>query len=114
MAYVSSALRKVLDFGGPVGGSMWVYDTPDAVATVYAAAYISDAGSKGLRKGDIVLHRRWTTSTPVADSEVRTAAGVANIFLGATLMVVMGLTAGSNGEFTADLSDGTAIAVTNT
>lgn len=113
MAYASKHLRKVLDFGGTVGGAMYVYDTADAVATVYAAGYITDAGSKGLRKGDLVLHRRWTTAVPAADSEVKTAAGSANIFLGMTWMVVMGLTASGN-EYTADLSDGTAVSVTNT
>jgi hypothetical protein len=110
MAYVSADLRKVLDLGGEVGGAMWVLDTPDAVATVYAAGYISDALTKGMRKGDIVLHRRWTTTVPVADSELKTAAGVANILLGLTWMGVIGIsTAGA-----ADLTDGTAIAVTNT
>lgn len=110
MAYVSADLRKVLDLGGEVGGGLWVYDTPDAVATVYAAGYISDALTKGMRKGDIVIHRRWTTTNPVADSEVKTAAGVANILLGGTFMYVMGIsTAGA-----ADLADGTAISVTNT
>ena len=113
MAYSSAHLRKVLDFGGKVGGALWVYDTPDAVATVYAAGYITDAGSKGMRKGDVVIHRRWTTSTPAADSEVKTAAGTANILLGGTIMYVMGLTA-SGAEYTADLADGTAISVTNT
>jgi hypothetical protein len=110
MAYVSADLRKVLDLGGEVGGSIFVLDTPDAVATVYAAGYITDAWAKGMRKGDIVIHRRWTTSVPTTDAVVLTAAGVANIFLGMTLMVVMGIsTAGA-----ADLSDGTAVAVTNT
>ena len=110
MAYVAAQLRKVLDFGGDVGGGLWVYDTPDAVATVYAAGYITDAWAKGMRKGDVVIHRRWTTTIPVADSEVLTAAGVANILLGGTIMYVMGIsTAGA-----ADLADGTAISVTNT
>lgn len=110
MAYVSADLRKVLDLGGEVGGGLWVLDTPDAVATVYAAGYISDADKKGMRKGDIVIHRRWTTTVPVTDAEVKTAAGVANILLGGTIMYVMGIsTAGA-----ADLADGTAISVTNT
>jgi len=113
MAYASRYLRKVLDFGGDVGGALWVYDTPDAVATVYAAGYITDAGKKGMQKGDIVIHRRWTTAAPVASSELKTAAGAANILLGGTLMYVMGLAASGN-DYTADLADGTAVSVTNT
>lgn len=110
MAYASSQLRKVLDFGGDVGGSLWVYDTPDAVATVYAAGYISDAWAKGMRKGDVIIHRRWTTAIPAADSELLTAAGTANVLLGGTIMYCIGIsTAGA-----ADLTDGTAISVTNT
>ena len=93
MAYDSTQLRKVLDFGGDVGGALWVYDTPDAVATVYAVGYITDALTKGMRKGDVVIHRRWTTSIPAADSEVKSAAGVANILLAGTIMYVMGISA---------------------
>lgn len=110
MAYATAQLRSVLQFGGDVGGALWVYDTPDAVATVYAAGYITDAWAKGMRKGDIVIHRRWTTAIPATDAEVLTAAGTANILLGGTIMYVMGIsTAGA-----ADLADGTAISVTNT
>ena len=110
MGYVTAQLRKVLDFGDDVGGALWVYDTPDANATIYAAGYISDAWAKGMRKGDVVLTRRWTTTIPVADSEVLSAAGVANILLESYLMPVIGIsTAGA-----ADLANGTALTMTNT
>lgn len=110
MAYVSAQLRKVLDFGGDVGGALFIYDTADAVATVYAIGYVSDAWAKGMRKGDAVWYRKWTTAIPVADSEVLTAAAVANIFLGLTFMTVIGIsTAGA-----ADLTDGLLQTVTNT
>lgn len=110
MAYDSTQLRKLHDVGGDVGGAVWWYDTPDANATVYAAGYISDALTKGMRKGDIVHVRRWTTTIPVADSEVKTAAGTANILLEYAVMPVIGIsTAGA-----ADLANGTLITMTNT
>ena len=111
MAYSSAHLRKTnWDLGGKVGGSVYCYDTADAVATVYAIGYITDAWAKGMRKGDLVIYRKWTTAPPAADSEVLTAAGTANVFLGHTLMSVIGIsTAGA-----ADLTDGTLVTVTNT
>ncbi len=110
MAYVSAQLRKIADFGGDVGGAFWAYDTADANATVYAAGYITDAWTKGMRKGDVVHVRRWTTTIPVADSEKLTAAGTANILLEYAVMPVIGIsTAGA-----ADLANGTLITMTNT
>lgn len=110
MAYSSAHLREILDFGGKVGGKLYVYDTADAIATVYAIGYIDDAKVKGMRKGDIVYVRRWTTTVPVADSETLTAAAVANIFLGMTVCTVLGMSAAG----AADLTDGTLMSVTNT
>lgn len=110
MAYVSGELRKIGEFGGNVGGSIWAYDTADANATVYAAGYITDAWAKGMQKGDVVHVRRWTTTIPVANTEVLSAAGVANILLEYAIMPVIGIsTAGA-----ADLANGTLITMTNT
>ena len=100
----------MLDLGGDVGGAIYAYDTVDALASIYAAGYIDDAKAKGMRKGDIVIVRRWTTAIPVADSEVLTAAAVANVLVSTTLHNVIGMsTAGA-----ADLTDGLAITITNT
>lgn len=112
MAYETKHLRKVLDLGGVVGGSLWVLDGVDAVASVDTAGFISDAHEKGMQKGDLIIYRRWTTTVPAATSEVRSAAGSANILLGMHLFPVMGIT--TTGDGTADLADGLAITLTNT
>lgn len=112
MAYETKHLRKVLDLAGVVGGSLWVLDGIDAVASVDTAAFINDAHEKGMQKGDLIIYRRWTTAVPVATSEVRSAAGAANVLLGMHLFPVMGMT--TTGDGTADLGDGTAVSVTNT
>lgn len=115
MAYISKDLTCVLRHGGSVGMNVWLYDSVDAIATIYAIGYISDAGqpavgAKGMEKGDIVIVRRWTTAIPAATSEKRTAAGTANILVATTLHMVLGIsTAGA-----ADLTDGLAITITNT
>lgn len=112
MAYDTKHLRRVLDLGGVVGGSWFVYDTVDALATIYASGYISDALEKGMQKGDVVIVRRWTTTVPAASSELKTAAAVANILVSQTLHNVIGIA--TTGDGTADLTDGLAITITNT
>lgn len=107
MAYSDSRLTLVADYKVM---KVWLLDTVDAVATLDTAGYISDAGDLGMSKGDKVMVRRWTSTIPAATSELKTAAGVANILVDAATMIVMGLsTAGA-----ADLADETAITVTNT
>lgn len=115
MAYETKHLRQVVDLGGVVGGAIWCLDGIDAVASVDTAAFISDAFQKGMQKGDLVLYRRWTTTVPAAKSEVCSAAGSANILLGMHLFPVIGITLAANGMTgSADLTDGTALSVTNT
>lgn len=115
MAYISKDLTCILRAGGSVGFNVWLYDSVDPIATIYAIGYISDAAQpaanpRGLEKGDLVIVRRWTTAIPAATPEKLTAAAVANILVGGTLHWVLGIsTAGA-----ADLTDGTAIVVTNT
>lgn len=110
MAYEPAHLRKIMDLGGEVGGNLWVLDGVDAVASVDTAGYITDARAKGMAKGDILLYRRWTTTTPQASSEKLSAAGSANILLGMHWYAVIGI--GALGV--ADLSDGLAVTLTNT
>jgi len=92
MAYNSANLQ-------PIGGQakagnvpqMWSYVTPDAdaLADVNTAGYFNDA-SKLLKVGDLIY--LWDSSVPTA-----------------TLLVVL-----SNASGVVDVSDGTAIAVTDT
>ena len=115
MAYATANLVLINNIGGKTGQKWWLYDTVDALATIYAAGYISDAAApatspKGMEKGDIVFVRRWTTAVPAANSEKLTAAGTANILVSQTIHNVLGIsTAGA-----ADLTDGLAITITNT
>lgn len=102
--------RCVLEFGGAIGGKLWVLDTVDAETAVDAAGYISDGDDLGFRKGDIVINRRWTTTLPVADSELKTAAGSANIIISVFIHFVIGINATT---LLPDLSNGIAITATN-
>lgn len=103
--------RAVLEFGGDIGGKLWVLDTVDAISSVYAAGYISDGKALGFRKGDVVINRRWTTTLPAADSELVTAAGSANILISVVIHFVIGINATTGAP---DLTDGVAITATNT
>ena len=111
MAYVSKQCRMALQVPGIVPLKVWAYDTVDALATIYAIGYISDAKAKGMLKGDIVIVRRWTTAVPVATSELKTAAATANVLVSTTLHNVIGIDATTGA---ADLTDGLAITITNT
>ena len=73
---------------------LWSYMTDDAVATVRAASYFTDAYYRGMRAGDLV-------------DVVVTSAGAVSA---ASLCRVMTCTAADG----ADLADGTAVSVTNT
>lgn len=102
--------RCVLDFGGQIGGKLWVLDTVDAETAVDAAGYISDGAALRFRKGDIVINRRWTTTLPVADSELKTAGNVANILISVFIHFVIGINATT---LVPDLTNGLAITATN-
>lgn len=102
--------RKVLDLGGEIGGALWVLDTVDAETAVDAAGYITDGKELGFRKGDLVINRRWTTTLPSADSELKTAAGTANILISVFVHFVIGINATT---LLPDLTNGLAITATN-
>jgi hypothetical protein len=90
MSYSTSAPPRLLcqSIGG--GGSIWLYVSADAIATVNTAAYISNGAALGMAVGDTVI---------VRDSNVPTTS----------LCTVISVTAGSS----CDLSDGTAVTQTN-
>lgn len=110
MSYNSEHLRKAVDFGGIVGGSLFVYDTVDATGDVDAAGYISDAKAKGMLKGDVVLVRIWTTAVPVDTSELQAADGAGNDLVSVNLHFVIGINATTGA---ADLTATLAITPTN-
>lgn len=94
MAYVPSDLHLV---AGKLNGTdtrTWEYKTTDAMnPTVRAAGYIADGFIRGMRVGDIV--------------QVLTVNG-SNVVQTNVLATVISFTSGA-----ADLSDGTALTVTN-
>ena len=110
MAYVSKDFSGVLRFGAGVGRNIWSYDTVDSLATIYAIGYVSDAKDKGVRKGDIVIIRIWTTAVPFADSELKTPDGTANDLVSTNLHFVIGISATTGA---ADLTSTLALTATN-
>lgn len=76
---------------GATGGAIWFYNSADAATVVRAANYITDALDLGMKVGDIVMQSDLAGAT-VAHQYVVIAVA-------------------STG---ADLSDGSAIVVTNT
>lgn len=88
MAYSSANLRMLAqDMSGTF--KLWLYRSTDAIATVNTAGYISDATAQGMKVRDVVL---------VQDTNAPTT----------NWCTVIAITSGA-----ADLSDGTAIAETN-
>ncbi len=77
---------------GSTGGALWFYDSADAATVVRVDTYISNAQDLGMRVGDIVLQSDLAGGT------------VAHQYVVAAI----------NADGSADLTDGTAISVTNT
>jgi hypothetical protein len=61
MAYLPAELRLLVPALGNSGApNIWAMDGTDTFAVVGSTAhYISDALTRGVRKGDLVLYRRW-------------------------------------------------------
>lgn len=99
MAYAPTELRLlVANFTSNSGApQIWSLQGTDAFTSVRAANFISDALSRGMRKGDVLVYTQWDSLTTKATMQGQTISSV--------------LTVASTG---ADLSDGTAIVVTNT
>lgn len=105
MAYSPNNLRCIAGPDNPGGDRslaheggvmrLWTYKSTDAVASVRALNYITDAQLRGMRAGDIVF---------VA---VQSAAGAVPSAI--SICPVLAVVAAG-----ADLSDGTSISVTNT
>jgi hypothetical protein len=99
MAYTPNELRLIV--GGNMsnlsGVNIWSYDTTDAVTVVDTAGYISDATARGMKIGDLVLVR------------VFSSLATKTTISGFQQMWVISITSGA-----ANLTDGSAIAATNT
>lgn len=81
MAYVSSELRLLV--GGAMsnlsGPNIWSLDTTDPKATVDTNGYVSDATARGMRVGDIVIMRQWSslaTKTSLTESGFMAVASI--------------------------------------
>tara|TARA_B100000949_G_C14044158_1_gene350793 strand:+ start:96 stop:362 length:267 start_codon:yes stop_codon:yes gene_type:complete len=86
MAYSSSGLGKLCTSGG---WSLWCYQTTDAIATVNSAAYFTGEAVNMLKVRDVIM---------VVDTNAPTTSFVSVL---------------SNDGTTVDVSDGTAIAETD-
>jgi anaerobic selenocysteine-containing dehydrogenase len=83
MAYNGNNLSALYTFTTTGSWQQWVYRSADAIATVTAAGYITDAADRGLALGDIV----WVTetvgnATSICRVTAVSAAGVANLSTG--------------------------------
>lgn len=68
MAYNSQWLSLVANMGTDANFKQWLYVTTDNNAAVTAAGYITDAATRGMQVGDIVIVQTVTTlprTTPV-------------------------------------------------
>jgi len=90
MTYSTSTPPRLIS-QGIVGGRIWYYESADAIATVNTASYISNGYTLGMRVGDTLIVR--DTATPTT-----------------SLCTVITATASTGAV---DISDGTAIAQTN-
>lgn len=71
MAYNGNYLSKVSYLGGLAGRRLWFYTTTDNAAAIAGAGYISDATTKGMEVGDVVIATVVTTlphTTPLGIS----------------------------------------------
>lgn len=99
MAYDGTYLARVRDIG-PFGNGFWDYHTTDALATVTASGYFSDAafsdgttashGKKGLRKGDLIRVFTWA-SIPDEVQDLFKAAATAPALSPMCLLRVTGI-----------------------
>jgi hypothetical protein len=91
MAYSTSAPPRLIAGSLTGAGQLWLYSSADAIATVNTSGYFSNGAALGMKVGDTVIVR--DTATPTT-----------------SLCTVVDVTAGGQ----ADVSDGTAIAQTDT
>lgn len=109
MAYNPDNLICLHQHGGAVGFREWLYDSVDITTDFDTAGYISDARARGMRKGDKITHRIWTTAVPTEDAQLLSADGSDNDLVAVGSHFVIGISAAG----AADLPAVTAMTVTN-
>lgn len=99
MAYTPANLNLVSVAPLAGAGQIWQHSSADATGDVDADGFFSDAGSRGVRVGDIIYHRNTTTAAAVVttahivNTVSSTYPGAANVSVG----VVIG-TGGTSGD----------------
>lgn len=105
MAYAANSLSQVISTIEGSGPSVWTYYSADSIATICGAAYVSDAGKKNLRLGDLVLVQSGTLNTALTTSPTTTDEGeAANVSaLSRSVMLQVTSISGSGATATATL-----------
>lgn len=99
MAYNGANLSLVSNAPLTGAGQIWRYTEATVLGNIDAADYFTDAGSRGMKVGDILWHYDTTTqaavvvSSHVVNSVSSTYPGAANVSVG----VVIG-TGGTSGD----------------
>lgn len=102
MAFTRNTLQCLLQRTGPLGISIWVYDTVDATGTVDGTDYLAGvsagaANPLGVEVGDLVIVRIWTTALPTTTT-AKNAATPAD----AAFHIVRGVDADGNATLAAE------------
>jgi hypothetical protein len=79
MAFTPATLQCILQRTGPLGISLWVYDTIDVTADVDAVGYFTNVGAgaanpKGMEVGDLMIVRIWDTAVPTGSTTAKNTA----------------------------------------
>ncbi len=91
MAYTPGNLSLVSNAPLTGAGQIWVHSSADVTGDVDASGFFSDAGSRGVKVGDLIYHRNTTTAAAVVTSVhiVNTVSstypGSANVSVGVTI-----------------------------
>jgi|SRR5579862_1005183 len=101
MAYVSKNLSELNQLIGGRGQRLWIYWSADSIGTITGAGYVSDATSKRMQIGDVVLAFSGTLSTTGADQSPSThAAGTVSEFASAPTFAILECSSISSGAAT--------------
>lgn len=91
MAYTPGNLCLTSEAPLTGAGQVWVHSSADATGDVDADGFFSDAGSRGVKVGDLIYHRNTTTpaavvtSCHIVNTVSSTYPGAANVSVGVTV-----------------------------